>query len=100
MAYTNGVGSLQNVVGAQPVSGAREAARPDHAGASKANAHTTANSADSAQLSSTSSLVSAALAVPDVRSAKVADLQAAIADGSYYVSATDVAGKIVNSLLG
>jgi flagellar biosynthesis anti-sigma factor FlgM len=37
---------------------------------------------------------------PDIRSAKVASLQQAIAAGNYSVSSSDVADKIIESLLG
>jgi flagellar biosynthesis anti-sigma factor FlgM len=37
---------------------------------------------------------------PDIRSEKVASLQQAIAAGNYSVSSSDVADKIIESLLG
>ncbi len=54
---------------------------------------------DTTSVSSTGGLVAAALTTPDVRLDKVAQLQTAIANGSYSVSSADVASKIVDSLL-
>jgi negative regulator of flagellin synthesis FlgM len=54
---------------------------------------------DQTNLSSTGGLVAQALESSDTRSAKVASLQQAIAAGSYSVSSSDVADKIIQSLL-
>jgi negative regulator of flagellin synthesis FlgM len=59
----------------------------------------TAVTADTTNVSSTGGLVAEALNTPDVRLDKVAALQTAIASGSYSVSSSDVASKIVDSLL-
>ena len=56
--------------------------------------------ADQAQLSVASGLITKAFAAPDVRADKVASLQKAIAAGTYNVSSHDVAGKLLQSLLG
>jgi negative regulator of flagellin synthesis FlgM len=55
---------------------------------------------DQASLSSAGGLVAQALEGSDTRSAKVASLQQAIAAGNYRVSSSDVADKIIQSLLG
>jgi negative regulator of flagellin synthesis FlgM len=54
---------------------------------------------DQARLSSTGGLVAQALGDSDVRMEKVAALQHAIASGSYSVSSSDVADKMIHSLL-
>jgi negative regulator of flagellin synthesis FlgM len=55
---------------------------------------------DQTNLSSTAGLVAQALEGSDTRSAKVASLQQAISAGNYNVSSSDVADKIIQSLLG
>jgi negative regulator of flagellin synthesis FlgM len=55
---------------------------------------------DQATLSSMGGLVSQALGGSDVRMDKIAKLQQVIASGSYSVSSSDVAGKMIDSLLG
>ena len=51
-------------------------------------------------LSSTSTLISQALSTSDVRFDKVSEIQQSIADGTYSVSASDVAGKLLDTLIG
>ena len=53
---------------------------------------------DQARVSTTASAVSQALRTEDVRHEKVASLQAAIANGSYQVPASEIADKILNGL--
>jgi|SRR5438270_7652295 len=55
---------------------------------------------DQTSLSSTGGLVAQAMEGSDIRSAKVAALQQSIAAGKYSVSSSDVADKIIQSLLG
>lgn len=55
---------------------------------------------DQTTLSLASKLITTALAGSDVRTEKVASLQKAIASGSYNVSSSDVADKLLTSLLG
>ncbi len=59
--------------------------------------------ADQTSLSTVSDLVAKALTrvdlTSDVRLEKILPIQEAIANGSYHVSASDVAGKIIDSLL-
>jgi negative regulator of flagellin synthesis FlgM len=102
MSYTNGIGNLQQVLNSmtpattQPASQAGEATK-----APKPHQATPARTeqADQTNLSSTSSVIAHALEGSDVRTEKVASLQQAIASGSYSVSSSDVAGKMVDSLL-
>jgi len=102
MSYTNGIGNLQQVLSSltpaatTPASQAGEAAN-----APKAHhaASAPAQQADQTNLSSTSGVIAHALEGSDVRMEKVASLQQAIASGSYSVSSSDVAGKMIDSLL-
>jgi negative regulator of flagellin synthesis FlgM len=54
---------------------------------------------DQASISSTGGLLSAAQSAPDVRAEKIAPIQAAINAGTYSVSSSDVADKLISSLL-
>ena len=54
--------------------------------------------ADEAHLSPAAQLVSQALALPEVRSEKVASVQAKLANGTYQVSSSDVAAKMIGDL--
>jgi len=53
---------------------------------------------DSASLSGVSSTLAATLASDDVRSEKVAALQATIADGSYNVPSASIADKLIDKM--
>ena len=61
--------------------------------------NSSANRSDQASLSAASTLLVQALRTPDVRTEKVATLQATIAAGTYNVSSADVAAKLVETLL-
>ena len=96
MSYAIGIGSLQQAV---------HSPSPSETRASSASAPesdqfvSSVERADQSSLSSVGGLVAQALGSSDTRAAKVAALQQAIADGSYNVSSSDVAEKIVQSLL-
>lgn len=97
MSFGDGIGELKNVLSTlTPVGEAQAASR-------SANTTLPASSgtapADEASLSSASGLVSKALAIPDVRMEKVEALRQAIADGSYQVPSSEVAGKVIESLI-
>ena len=100
MSYTSGIGSQQtgNAItpsGAQPVVSDTSGIAADKHQALSANAvHD-----DEMTVSSTGGLVLQALEASDTRTAKVLSLQEAIAGGSYTVSSSDVANKIIQSLL-
>ncbi len=100
MSYASGIGSLQQAINSITRSEAKPATSVSVPG-SGVNEQPAANveHADQASLSSAGGLVAQALESPDTRSAKVASLQQAIATGSYNVSSSDVADKIIQSLL-
>jgi negative regulator of flagellin synthesis FlgM len=102
MSYTSGINSLQRTISPITPSDAKPAIQ---ANASDQEAdrsvEQTANPerVDQTNLSSTGGLVAQALEGSDTRSTKVASLQQAIAAGTYGVSSSDVADKIIQSLL-
>jgi negative regulator of flagellin synthesis FlgM len=53
---------------------------------------------DEAHLSPAASLVAQAAVLPDVRMDKVASVQAALADGSYQVSSSNVAARLIDQM--
>jgi negative regulator of flagellin synthesis FlgM len=98
MSYTNGIGDWKQVFPAVAPTSASQTQQSG--GRSKATENKPASGAqDEAKLSSTGELVARALSTPDVRTAKVEALQKAIADGSYNVSSSDVAARMIDSLL-
>jgi negative regulator of flagellin synthesis FlgM len=97
MSYTSGIGSLQAAVNSISLSESKPAAptsTPDVSGSAAS-----VDRADEASLSSAGGIVAQALEGSDVRTTKVAALQQAIAEGSYNVSSSDVAEKMIQSLL-
>jgi negative regulator of flagellin synthesis FlgM len=92
MSYASGIGSLQHAI--DPITPA-ETKPVSQSAAPIANVE----HADQASLSPTGGLVAHALETSDTRSAKVASLQQAIAAGTYNVPSSDVADKIIQSLL-
>ena len=97
MSFTNGIGNLQQTVG----TAATDAAKPVSGGAGKAGGavQIASEQSDHAELSATGSLISKGLDGSDVRMDKVQALQQAIASGSYHVSSSEVAGKLIDSML-
>ena len=97
MAGSNGIGSLQHLLGTLDVE------QTQRTGTSKAVAGIIpqggATVQDQAKVSAAGGLVAQATTGSDVRADRVAELQKAIASGTYHVSAQDVAGKIVDGLL-
>jgi negative regulator of flagellin synthesis FlgM len=102
MSFASGIGSLQQTISSSTPSDAKLVVQTDRSGnvpaANEGSIESAAN-VDQANLSSAGGVVAQALAVSDTRYAKVAALQQAIADGSYSVSSSDVADKIIQSLL-
>lgn len=97
MNYSNGLGNLQNLLGATAAADTR---RADATQAAETATTAPTRGADQTQFSSTSGLLGQALSGPDARMPKVMALSASIAAGTYQVSSLDVAGKMVDSLLG
>jgi negative regulator of flagellin synthesis FlgM len=102
LSYTNGINS-QNPFAVETNATSGPAQTERTASVSVANAATagTAGSTavDHAKLSGFGGALAQALTQSDVRMEKVTALQQAIAAGTYSVSASDVADKIISSLL-
>jgi len=102
MGFSNGIGSLQQTTNPITPTEAKPAIQTSLS-ESVANRNEVQTSnvehADQTNLSSAGGLVAQALESSDIRSAKVASLQQAIAAGTYRVSPSDVADKIIQSLL-
>lgn len=86
--------SIQHLPGETEVT--RNERTPETAG----TANTSAVSADETHLSSAARMASQADPLSDVRAEKIAGVQAALAAGTYNVSSSDVAGKLVDHMLG
>jgi negative regulator of flagellin synthesis FlgM len=103
MSYASGINSLQQPINSITSSEAKPATQvtvPDTRSSASEGSTAGVAQVDQANLSSTGGLVAQALEGSDTRSAKVASLQQAIAAGTYSVSSSDVADKIIQSLLG
>jgi negative regulator of flagellin synthesis FlgM len=103
MSYASGINSLQQTIPSITSSDTKPTTQVSASDSvSRASEGSAANveQVDQASLSSTGGIVAQALEGSDARSAKVASLQQAIAAGNYSVSSSDVADKIIQSLLG
>ncbi len=102
MNYANGIGNPQETTAsiassaAQAVQQASD--RQDATAATKVS-DSSVQKVDQATLSASAGIVAQALGGSDVRSAKVASLQQAIASGTYNVPSSNVADKMIQSLL-
>jgi len=99
MSYSNGIGDWKqtlNPIAPAAVSENRQAEQTKRTSAEPAGQV----QVDQTKLSSASELITKALEGSDVRSAKVAALQQSIQDGSYNVSSSDIADKMIQSLQG
>ena len=85
---------LKTILGVPQTAAAATPAR------SSAPSGQSALTSDEATLSSAGSAVSDSSAGSGVRTDKVAEIQAALAAGSYNVSASAIASKVVDSMLG
>ncbi len=102
MSISNGIGSVQGL--SNPVTAASQTApagKDQQVKTAAVPVHATAKvsqDVDQAVISSTSGLLSQALSASDVRLHRVLPIQQAIASGSYDVSSSDVADKVISSL--
>ncbi|MEO6802001.1 MAG: flagellar biosynthesis anti-sigma factor FlgM [Granulicella sp.] len=96
---TNGIGNLLQT-SLQQTSATQKSATEASSAHAPRNAAAVSAGSDQTSLSSASTLLAQALTTSDVRMDKVASLQQAINSGSYHVSSSDVADKLLNSLLG
>jgi negative regulator of flagellin synthesis FlgM len=103
MSYANGITNQQQALSSINSSLAPTALQPtasaDSIKESAASSSANGGRVDLTSLSATGGLVAQSLEGSDVRSGKVASLQQAIASGRYNVSSSDVADKIMRSLL-
>lgn len=103
MSISNGIGNLQGLSNpVTPASATVQTGKEEQIKSSAAIAPGAAKRApvaDQTVISSTSDLLTRALSGSDVRLEKIQPLQVAIAAGTYQVSSSDVADKIIGSLL-
>jgi negative regulator of flagellin synthesis FlgM len=101
MSYTSGIGGGQQIDNTVTPSKEQPVVSADTSEvvAKDGIRNATVGHVDEAALSSTGGLVFKSLEASDTRTAKVSSLQEAIAVGSYTVSSSDVANKIIQSLL-
>jgi negative regulator of flagellin synthesis FlgM len=100
MSQMNGIGSSQQfpvTTDAAATSSTGRAARTD--GFAGTQTAVGAGAVDQASVSGTANVVAQALSGSDVRMDRVTTLQSAIAAGTYNVAASDVASKMLNSLM-
>jgi negative regulator of flagellin synthesis FlgM len=99
MSYVNNIGNPQQAISSVTPSVTTQATTSS--GSSKENLVQSSRLQDTDQttLSVSAGLVGQALKSSDTRDVKVASLQQAIAAGSYNVSSSDIADKLVQSLL-
>jgi negative regulator of flagellin synthesis FlgM len=100
MSYSSSIGDLKQALNTIVPSSATETQQVA-AGKAKENYAVAPREthADEARLSSTGGLIAHALEGSDVRTSKVAALKQAIASGAYNVPSSDVADKMIQSLL-
>jgi len=103
MSGTNGIGSAvggtSQVTPASPPVAAGKEQQVKTAAVAVSSVAKAGGAVDQTNISSTSELLAAALGGSDVRLEKVLPLQQAIANGTYKVSAEDVAEKLISSLI-
>lgn len=100
MAALDGISTLQTTLSSLNVSDAQAAAAAQSRTRAATGAETSAAQAGSLDRTSLSAAAGLAADDSDVRLGKVAELRTAINNGTYNVSASAVADKIVEGLLG
>ena len=103
MSYTNGIGDLKQALNSIIPNAATTETQQLTSKKASDSSNNTPNrelKADEARLSSTGGLIARALDASDVRTGKIQALQQEIASGTYNVSSSDVAEKMIDSLLG
>ncbi len=86
--------------GVQQLFSSQQVIRAEGAKTQNAAGSAAAAGADEATLSHAASLASQAASDSDVRMDKVAEVQQALASGTYNVSSGEVAGKMIDRMLG
>jgi negative regulator of flagellin synthesis FlgM len=102
MSYTDGIGPPQQAVSSittGETQGPQQTTAVQGSGGRSATNASSGAQADHTSLSETSSLIAQALNTDDVRSERVAALRESIAAGTYSVSSSDVADKLISTLL-
>jgi negative regulator of flagellin synthesis FlgM len=99
MSYANSIGNPQQAISSSTPSATVQVTESSGEAKESVVSNSSGRNVDQATLSASAGLVAQAMEGSDVRSTKVASLQEAISTGSYNVSSSDVAGKIIQSLL-
>ena len=102
MSYTNGIGAPQLSPGIAEAAASSSTGRTAKTGSATSAPQNEAGSAtrlDEASMSPAANIVAQALSGSDVRTDKVAALQQSITAGTYSVPASDVAAKLLSTLV-
>lgn len=102
MAALDGISTLAKVLGSlstDATAGPAATAKTRSVAAGSTSSSAGLGSSDQTNVSSAAGLLAQSVGTSDVRTEKVAQLQQAIASGSYQVPAAEVAGKLIEHLL-
>jgi flagellar biosynthesis anti-sigma factor FlgM len=102
MSYTDGIANLQQALTSIATTGPKPSTSTSATGPEPSNqgVSSAVEQVDKANLSAAGGAMAQALEGSDSRAAKVAELQHAIAGGTYNVASSDVADKMIHTLLG
>ena len=98
MSSTSGIGAAQQALSLPATASPKEISRTDEAKQASASLGATQN--DTAELSSASGVLLRAASGSDARTVQLEAIQQAIAAGTYSVSASAVADKLIESMGG